>query len=405
MLSRRGFIQNSLRACACAVLGSSLDWLAGCSPGCSLVRPSKPHKYVLADVHNHLMLNEWNAQSAIAVKDPAIDYLAKTLFDKTDTNLRRAHEAGVDLICATHFNLFDEWLAMPTDPNPAAPENALRMMTMLEEEVNGPSARYATLMNTPDKFEKHFYSGYSKDPGEYRIGILQSIEGGHALGGSLEPLEIFSKRGIAIITIGHFFNKGIASAPNAFPFFPDMDSALPKQGLSHFGEDVIHEMERLGIIVDVTHATTTALTDILRVSSKPLIATHISVRTLGNHAISLHEDQIQEIAQRGGIVGIIFHPYWLSNYLNVPAAEKHGSLREVIRTIRHVVKITNSTRSVCIGTDFGAYIPQLTDMNCLCQEEMLRNHLMDEFEDEQIVENILARNVLDFIRSNWKIQV
>ncbi|MGE5810893.1 MAG: dipeptidase, partial [Ignavibacteria bacterium] len=321
---------------------------------------------------------------------------------KTSTAWQSSYEAGVDLICTTHFNLFDEWITMPMDPNPSAPVNIFRMMDLLEKELDGPSSRYAKLIRTPEDFQNHFNENYSKDDPGYRIAVLHSLEGGHALGGSLEPLKEFARRGVVLITIGHFYNKGIMTAPNAFPFFPDANSLPPHQGLSSFGKEVISEMEKLGIIVDVTHASSTALDDILNVSTKPLIATHISARTLGDHAYSFYDEHIREIIRRGGMIGIPIYPYILSNYANINQAIEHGSLREVVRTIRYVIKISNSLKNICIGSDFGAYIPPLTDMNCLCQVEMLRGLLLDEFGSEEIVEDILAKNIIGFIKNNWK---
>ena len=402
IISRRKFIQSSTILGTGLLSGLSVNSLISCSSANDCIQPAKKHKFVLADIHNHLGLNDWNSRTPIGVKSPSIDYLTRTFFDRTDTNLKTSHQVGIDLICATHFNLFDEWLGMPTDPNPMAPTNTLRMMDLLEEEIEGPSAKYAKLIRTPEEFENHFNNRCSKDDPNYRIAVLHSLEGGHALGGSLKPLKKFAQRGVVLITIGHFYNKGIASAPNAFPFFPDDNSPRPKQGLSSFGKEVIREMESLGIIIDVTHATPTALDDILHFSTKPLIATHMSARTLGDHAISFYDEHIKEIINRRGMIGIIFHPYWLSNYINISEAERYGSLDEVVRTIRYVAKISNSLKNICIGSDFGAYIPRLSDINQLCQIEKLRVLLLKEFGSEEVVENIMAKNVIDFIRSNWK---
>ena len=402
MISRRNFIRSSVITVSGLFSKTLLSLFNGCSSSSDCIPPAKKHRWVLADIHNHLMLNEWNSKTPIAIKDPGLDYIIRTFIDKTDTNLKSAYEAGIDLICATHFNLFDEWISMPTDPNPTAPQNTLRMIDMLDEAVEGPYARYATLIRTPEEFKKHFSNNYDKNGPYFRTAVLHSLEGGHALGGSLEPLKTFAERGVVIITIGHFYNKGIASAPNAFPFFPDDNSERPHQGLSPFGKEVIEEMEKLGMIVDITHTTPTAMDDILTVSTKPLIATHISSRTLGDHAISLYDEHIKEIVGRGGMIGIIFHSYWLSNYTNVNDAEKYGSLREVVRTIRYIIKITGSYNNVCIGSDFGAYIPSLSDINHLCQIENLRVLLLEEFGSEELVEKIVAKNVIDFIGTNWK---
>jgi microsomal dipeptidase-like Zn-dependent dipeptidase len=268
--------------------------------------------------------------------------------------------------------------------------------------VNGPSSNYAKLLLTPEDFRNHFNEDYKKENKNYKVAVLHSLEGGHALGGCLEPLKEFARRGVVLITIGHFFNKGITTAPNAFPFFPDANSLRPPQGLSSFGGEVINEMEKLGIIVDVTHATSTALDDILRISTKPLIATHISAKTLGDHAYSFHDEYILEIIHRDGMVGIPIYPYMLSNYANIKEVVKSGSLRDVVQTIRYIAKISGSTKNICIGSDFGAYIPPLNDINCLCQIEILRKLLLDEFSNESIVEDILAKNVIEFVKNNWK---
>ena len=398
MISRRRFIYSSFLLGA----GASLGYLNGCSSSFDCIQPLKKRKYVLADIHNHTLLNEWIRNTPVGVKSPMLAEFAQDVFDKTSTTWQTSCEAGIDLICTTHFNLFDEWITMPTDPNPAAPLNTFRMMDLLEKDLNGPSGKYAKLIRTPEEFKNHFNNNYDKNAANFRTAVLHSLEGGHALGGSLEPLKEFARRGVVLITIGHFYNKGIATAPNAFPFFPDANSLWPEQGLSPFGKEVIYEMERLGIIVDVTHATSTALEDILKVSTKPLIATHITAKTLGDHAYSFYDEHIQEIVRRGGMIGIPLYPYMLSNYANIKEAEEHGSLRDVVRTIRYVTKISNSLKNICIGSDFGAYIPPLTDMNCLCQVELLRELLEKEFNNDEAVDNILAKNVIEFIGNNWK---
>jgi len=132
------------------------------------------------------MLSDWIWNSPIAVKIPMAADIARGFFDKTGTSWKTSHEAGIDLICVSHFNLFDEWVTMPTDPNPVAPANAFRMMDLLEKEVEGPSANYAKLILTPEEFKNHFNNKYNKNDPNFRIAVLHSLKGGHALGGSLD---------------------------------------------------------------------------------------------------------------------------------------------------------------------------------------------------------------------------
>jgi membrane dipeptidase len=208
---------------------------------------------------------------------------------------------------------------------------------------------------------------------------------------------------VALITITHFFNKGIATSPNSFPFFPDATKRWPNQGLSEFGSEVIKEMEELGIIVDVTHASSTAIEDILRVATKPLVSTHSSVRTLGDHPYSLFDEHVQEIARRGGIVGVILAPWVLSNYRGMHVIKEYGSLRDVVRTIRYVTKICGTHKRVGIGSDFAGYITGPKEMTNLGEIDKLRKLLLIEFDnDEAIVEDIMANNVIEFLQKNWR---
>ena len=129
-----------------------------------------------------------------------------------------------------------------------------------------------------------------------------------------------------MIGLTHFFNKGVATSANAYPFFPDANSPWPALGLSSYRHELIKEMERLGIIVDVIHASTTALEEIFKVATRPMVASHTSARTLGDHPYSLLDEHLQEIARRDGLIGVILDPYLLSNYATGQLAEDEGSL-------------------------------------------------------------------------------
>ncbi len=401
-LSRRQFLGSALLSGAGLLSTGSLSSFLGCASRCRTSPPTHG-KRVLADLHVHPMMNDWLARAPLAVRVPILGKIAETGFNKTSVTWESCHRAGIDLLCAAHFNLFDEWLSMPTDPNPEAPMHALYMMDLLEQELAGPAAPFAKLARNHIELAALLQKRQARDA-DYRVAVLHALEGGHTLGGSLKPLDDFARRGVALITITHFFNKGIATSPNAYPFFPDGNSPWPHQGLSDFGREVIKRMEELGIIVDATHTTCTALEDILRAASKPFLATHISARTLGDHAYSLFDEHIKAIADRKGMVGIPIYPYMLSNYNSERAAIEHGSLLEVVRTIRYVTKICNhSHKHVGIGSDFAGYLPPLEEMTCLAEIDELRKLLLLEFDnDENVVEDILANNAIAFLQDNWR---
>lgn len=353
---------------------------------------------VLADLHLHAGINEWNKITPLGVRYPAVANLAESTINLSGMNWRDCYDAGVDLVCATHFNAFDEWLSMPTDPDPEAPIHTLRMIDLLEQHIADEYPEVAQVAKTPAELKK--LMAISKDSPKWKVPVVHTVEGGHAMGGDLSAIGAFAKRGVAMIGLTHFFNKGIASAANSYPYFPDAGAAWPKRGLSCFGREVIDEIEKHGIMIDVIHATSTALEEIFEASPKPMVASHSSVRTLGDHPYSLVDEHIKEIAKRNGIIGVILDPYLLSNYATARGAEKHGDLKDVVRTIRHIVKMVGH-KYVGIGSDFGGFIGPPNDLKRISRIGRLRTMLIEEFGDQEVVDAILADNVMKFIKVNW----
>ena len=401
-ISRRKFIQSTLLSCTGFFSAGSFDSILGyVSAFPSKIAPPSHRYRVLADLHVHPMLDAWNRLSPPAIKSPVLAKISEKIFNKTRVTWQTSHQAGIDLMCVAHYNAFDELISMPTDPYPEAPANTIQMMDLLEQELSGVGKSYAKMVFNHKQLKEVL--NVRRGNKDFRIAVIHTLEGGHALGGSLQPLKLFARRGVALITLTHFFSKEIASTVNPFPFFPDANSSWSSQGLREFGVEVIKEMEKLGIIVDVTHATSTAIKDILHIATKPLVATHSSVRTLGDHPYSLFDEHIQEIVRRGGLIGINLYPYVLSNYNGVHVAKDHGSLLDTVRTIRYVTKICGTHKQVGIGTDFSGYIIGPKEITCQGEIDKLRKLFLIEFDnDETVVEDIMANNVIAFLLKNWR---
>lgn len=399
-IGRRRFLAEGITALAGAALPWPLLWLEGCGRPPRLTDRSVPR--VLADLHCHVAIDEWNRQTPMGLRYPGIAKLAEIAFNRSGMGWQDCYEAGVDLICATHFNVFDEWLSMPTDPDPEASIHTIRMLDLLENELKTTAAPYGRLARTPEQLSSLL--AVPKESSEWRMAVIHTVEGGHALGGRIEAVKPLAQRGVAMIGLTHFFNKGVASSANSYPYFPDANAPWPAQGLSDFGRELIQEIESQGIIVDVTHATSTSLEDIFSATRRPMVASHSSARALGDHPYSIVDEHLEEIARRHGLVGVILDPYWLSNYATLNDAESHGTLRDVVRTIRYLVKLIG-VKHVGIGTDFGGYISPPKGMHRVSQIGQLRKLLLEEFGDGQTVNDILANNAIEFITANWKPRV
>ena len=363
--------------------------------------PVPPSGRVFADLHAHPTMNDWLAHSPYAVRTPVRIKIATSQLNETRIDWKSCHKAGVNVICVAHYNVFDEIGSMPTDPNPEAPHAVSYMVRLLEEDLNGRLAPYALLARNHHELREQFQLRAGHE--DFRVSVVHALEGGHALGGTLAPIAGFGRLGVAWMTLTHFFDKGIASAANALPFFPDDSNPAPERGLTDFGADVMRALEEHGIIVDVTHCTVTAVEDVLDVAKKPVLATHASAAALANRPYALRDDHIIEIAKRGGVIGVILYPYITSNYSHIGIAEKRGSLLDTVRTIRYITKITGSHKHVAIGSDFSGYIEGPNDMQHLSEIGKLRELLLQEFDgDVRLVEDIMVNNATEFLLKNWR---
>jgi len=138
-----------------------------------------------------------------------------------------------------------------------------------------------------------------------RLAGILGIEGGHAIEGSLEKLHSLFEHGLRVMTL--VWN-------NHLPWIRScqacQDPSIPA-GLGEFGREVVAEMNYLGILVDLSHASEAAFFDILSASEMPPIASHSGCRALHDHPRNLTDDQLRELARAGGVVGIVFHPGFL----------------------------------------------------------------------------------------------
>jgi len=356
-----------------------------------------------SDLHAHVRLNEWIAKAGLMQSMPGgAEFISKQM-NKTKVDLKKCHEAGLDLICVAHFNPFDEFVSMPSDPNPDAPRQTVRMLDELEEYVKNEASAFACVVKSRGELQERL--AIRSPDTRRRVALIHCLEGAHALGFDIAPLRILADRGVAMIGVTHFFTKGLASSGNSIPFFPDAGAPQANIGLMERGIEVVKEMQKLGILIDIAHATAPTVEDILSISTGPLVASHVSAQALGDHPYSLTDEHIQRINERGGIVGVILMPYWLSNYTSAAKADEHGSLREVTRTVRYIYKLCGTHKCIGIGSDFAGYVTGPNDLRELDKIVSLTKALRQEFRgeknSEEIVSDIMAGNVIRLFTEHW----
>ena len=168
-----------------------------------------------------------------------------------------------------------------------------------------------------------------------RKSIMLGIENGLALEGKLENLQHFADRGVVYVTLCHNGDNDIC------------DSARGNNthnGVSAFGEQVIREMNRLGILVDLSHASEKSFYDALDISSHPIVCSHSSCRALCDHPRNLTDDQMRALAAKGGVAQITIYHGFLKK-------DGEATILDVMAHLDHAIDVMG-IEHVGLGTDF-----------------------------------------------------
>ena len=128
-----------------------------------------------------------------------------------------------------------------------------------------------------------------------KIAALIGVEGGHMIGNDIRVLRMFGDLGVRYMTLSHFYNDEWADSSTDKP---------AHNGLTDYGKDIVREMNRQGIMVDISHVSDKTFYDALETSKAPLIASHSSCRALCNHVRDMSDDMIKALAAKGGVIQI-----------------------------------------------------------------------------------------------------
>lgn len=165
--------------------------------------------------------------------------------------------------------------------------------------------------------------------------IMLGIENGLALEGKVENIEYFAKRGVVYITLCHNGDNDICDSAKG---------SITHNGVSDFGEKVIKEMNRQGIMVDLSHASEKSFYDALEISQLPIVCSHSSSRALCNHPRNLTDDQMRRLAQKGGVAQTTLYHGFLK-------ADGEATIIDAIAHLEHAINIMGIDH-VGLGTDF-----------------------------------------------------
>lgn len=217
-----------------------------------------------------------------------------------------------------------------------------------------------------------------------KISSILSIEDGVVLEDKIERVQEVFDKGVRLITLTWNFENTIG--------FPSSDDPVEhNRGLKPFGIDVVEEMNRLGILIDVSHLSEGGFYDVAKYSKNPFVASHSCARALCNHRRNLTDNQLKTLGNQGGMAGVNFYSAFLKE------DSEYATIDQIVEHVRYMVDKAG-IESVGLGSDFDGIDCEL-EFKDYASYPMLLSALSKHFTDDQL-DKICNGNALRILREN-----
>jgi len=310
-----------------------------------------------------------NIHEKSIVCDTHVDTLLKLLdgleFGKrNDTghiDLVRLKEGGINV------QVFACWIAPKF-----APDNSIKQTLILIDQMYQQLTSYPERLGLATKAEH-----IEQLCGNGKIAAILSIEGGHAIEGEIGVLRMFYQLGVRAMTLTWNNHNELADSSQD----PKVDG-----GLTQLGKDVVSEMNRLGMLIDISHCSEKTFWDTIDCSEKPIIASHSNAKAVCNHRRNLTDDMIKAIAENNGFIGINFYPSFLTSAQTV-------SIENVFEHIDYIVELAG-VDCVGLGSDFDGISAVPIGLEDCSKVPNITNGLIERGYSEKQISKILGKNFL-----------
>jgi membrane dipeptidase len=305
----------------------------------------------LIDLHNDVL--------EVMAGDPT--YHLNTLHTYNHTDIPRLKNGSVDV------QFFSVWVSPDSTEYTNYFERAQQMLSIFNTEMSQNQNNIQQAFSPEQTLQIN-------DAG--KIAAVIGVEGGHYIENSLSKLQYFYNAGMRYMTIT--WNNSTDWAISA------KDGRTLTQGLTNFGRQVIRKLDSLGVIIDVSHVGIKTIQDILQVTTHPIIATHSGARAIRNHYRNLYDWQIQAIANSGGVIGVVFYPYFLNGTSN-------ASVNDVIQHIDYIKNLVG-INYIAVGSDFDGIEVTPVGLEDVSKFSALTDALIEHGYSVEDIEKILSKN-------------
>ncbi len=310
------------------------------------------HNSTLIDLHNDIL--------EVMAGEPS--YHLGTLHTTHHTDIPRLQKGGVDV------QFFAVWVDPDKFDSSFYFDQSQAMMNIFKNEMSLNPNTTGQARNLQEALALNANG---------KIAAVIGVEGGHTIENSLDNLANLYEQGMRYMTIT--WNNSTSWAISA------KDSRSTTVGLSDFGRSVIRTMDSLGVIIDVSHTGIKTIQDILQVTTNPIIATHSGVRSIKNHYRNLYDSQINDIANSGGVIGVVFYPPFLTTGT--------ADIDDVIQHIDYIVNLVGIDY-VAIGSDFDGIESTPVGLEDVSKFPALTLKLLEHGYSQNDLEKILGGNFM-----------
>lgn len=227
------------------------------------------------------------------------------------------------------------------------------------------------------------YSDIEKTASSGKIAALLAIEGGGALNGDLTNIMLFKELGVRFLTLTW----------NGSNELGDGAISKNKQGLTDFGKNALKELEKNGIIADVSHLSQRGFWDVCELSQKPFVATHSNSKTVCKHMRSLTDEQFKAIKEKGGLVGINICSAFLKKN------EQDAQISDIISHIEHFLSL-DGENTIAFGADFDGISTTPKGIKNIADIEKIANEMLKQKFSQKQVDKIFFDNFMSFCKQN-----
>lgn len=209
---------------------------------------------------------------------------------------------------------------------------------------------------------------YKENQRNNKISAFLTIEGGEGIGHHIENLKTIYDKGIRLITLTW-------NHPNKIGY-PNTTVSYMKQGLTSFGHEVVEEMNRLGMLIDVSHLSDQGFYDVAARSTKPFVASHSNARAIMSHRRNLTDEMIKILSEKGGVMGMNYYSHFISD-------NKISRIEDIVKHIKHIHNVAGID-VIALGSDFDGIDCQLEFEDVSGVPKILHALSKEGFSDDDI---------------------